>query len=158
MTVRRIGRIICQEKWKKCGFWKNEVQNQVEIFWQTLMFWVGTFFQVLLENFQWTVWTCSRYLRAPLNIVICVSKKIRFIRRVEIKRLLEMYKKVENTMKWNNWMNIMNIDPYVPPYMDSASGAAALPSGHAARTRRARATPPQSARQLLKQLYSRPCS
>ena len=34
MTIWLTNRIICQEKWKKLRFWKNEAQNQVGIFWQ----------------------------------------------------------------------------------------------------------------------------
>ena len=76
MTARHTNRIICQEKWKKLRFWKNEAQNRVGIFWQNPIFWAETFFQSPLEIFLWTLRTCLRYLKGPPNIVLYVSKKI----------------------------------------------------------------------------------
>ena len=52
----------------------NETQNEVGIFWQNLIFWAETFFQKPLENFLWTLRACSRYLKDPLSLVLCVSK------------------------------------------------------------------------------------
>ena len=95
VTARLTDQNICQEKPKVLRFWKNEAQNQVGIFWQSLMFWVETFFQMPLENFQWTVRTCSRYLEGPPVLVLCISKKIRAIWRVEMKILQERYEKLE---------------------------------------------------------------
>ena len=34
------------------------------------------FFQMSLENFLWTLRTCSRCLKGPPNLALCVSKKI----------------------------------------------------------------------------------
>ena len=75
MTVRHTNQIICQEKWKKLRFWKNEAQNQVGIFWQNPIFGAETFFQRPLENFLLTLRTCSRYLRGPPNLALCARKK-----------------------------------------------------------------------------------
>ena len=36
-----------------------------------------TFFQMTSENFLWTSRTCSRYLRDPPNLALCVSKENR---------------------------------------------------------------------------------
>ena len=55
---------------------KNETQNRVGIFWQNPIFWAETFFQRPLENFLLARRTCSRYLKGPLNLAVCVSKKI----------------------------------------------------------------------------------
>ena len=60
VTARHTNRIICQEKWKKLKFWKNEAQNRVGIFWQTPIFWAETFFQRPLENLLLAWRTCSR--------------------------------------------------------------------------------------------------
>ena len=38
-------------KAEKLRFWKNEAANQLGIFWENLLFWAETFFQMLLENF-----------------------------------------------------------------------------------------------------------
>ena len=43
------------------------------------------FFQRPLENFLWTLRTCSRYLKGPPNLDLCVSKKITTIRHVDRK-------------------------------------------------------------------------
>ena len=80
VTIRLTNRIIYQEKWKKLRFWKNEAQNQVGIFWQNFFWGAETFFQRPLENFLWTLWSCSRYLKGPLSLVLCVSKTIVTIR------------------------------------------------------------------------------
>ena len=45
VTARHANQIICQEKWEKLRFWKNDSQNGDRIFWQNLMFWAETFFQ-----------------------------------------------------------------------------------------------------------------
>ena len=50
MTIRRTNLIICQEKWKELRFWKWSSKS-CRIFWQNLMFWAATFFQVALGNF-----------------------------------------------------------------------------------------------------------
>ena len=69
VTAQHTNRIICQEKWKKLRFWKNEAQNRVGIFWQNPIFWAETFFQRPLENFLLAWRTCSRYLKGPLKLV-----------------------------------------------------------------------------------------
>ena len=93
VTIRRTNRIICQEKWKKLRFWKNEAQNGVGIFWQNPIFWTETFFQRPLENFLLALRTCSRYLKGPLNLAVCVSKKIVTIRHTNKKILAKNLKK-----------------------------------------------------------------
>ena len=55
---------------------KNEPQNRVGIFWQNPIFGAETFFQRPLKNFLLALRTCSRYLKGPLNLAVCVSKKI----------------------------------------------------------------------------------
>ena len=98
MTTRRTNQILCQEKWKKLRFWKNEVQNRVGIFWQTPIFWAETFFQRLLENFPLTLRTCSRYRKGQLNLVLCGSKEI-----VSIRAPIRFYvKKVKKLRFWKN--------------------------------------------------------
>ena len=87
VTARRTNQILCQEKWKKLRFWKNEAQNRVGIFWQNPIFWAETFFQRPLENFLLAWRTCSRYLKGPPNLVLCVSKKIVTIRHTNKKIL-----------------------------------------------------------------------
>ena len=44
VTARHANQIICQEKWEKLRFWKNDSQNGDRIFWQNLMFWAESFF------------------------------------------------------------------------------------------------------------------
>eukprot|EP00493_Phyllostaurus_siculus_P004528 UN04549 len=43
---------------------------------KTLFFELKLFFQRPLENFLWTLCTCSRYWKGPLNLFLCVSKTI----------------------------------------------------------------------------------
>ena len=93
VTARRTNQILYQEKWKKLRFWKNEAQNRVGIFWQNPIFWAETFFQRPLENFLFTLRTCSRYLKGPLNLAVCVSKKIVTIRHTNKKILAKNRKK-----------------------------------------------------------------
>ena len=94
VTARHTNQIICQEKWKKLRFWKNEAQNGVGIFWQNPIFWAETFFQRPLENFLWTLRACSRYLKGPPNIVLYVSKKIVTTRHTN---------QIICQEKWKNW-------------------------------------------------------
>ena len=99
VTARRTNQILCQEKWKKLRFWKNESQNRVGIFWQNPIFGAETFFQRTLENFLLACRTCLRYLKDPLNLVLCVSKKkIVTIRRTNQKILA---KKKKETILFN---------------------------------------------------------
>ena len=86
VTARRTNQILCQEKWKKLRFWKNEAQNRVGIFWQTPIFWTETFFQRPLENF-FSAWrTCSNYyLRGPPHLALRVSKKVVIIQQTNKK-------------------------------------------------------------------------
>ena len=78
----------CRKAYRKFsrGTWKKKFQLKiwgfVSIF-QTpfelhfsLMFWVETFFQNSLENFLWTLWTCSSYRKGPSNLYLCVNKKV----------------------------------------------------------------------------------
>ena len=44
VTIRRTNQILCQEKWKKLRFWKNEAQNRIGIFWQNPVFFGWNFF------------------------------------------------------------------------------------------------------------------
>ena len=74
-------------------FCQNEVQNQVRIFWQNLTFWAATFFQMSLENFLYVLRQLSRYLRGPLSLALCVSKKIVIIRHTNKKILAKTAKK-----------------------------------------------------------------
>ena len=55
---------------------KNEGENLVGIFWQPPIFWVETYFQLLLENFLLTLRTCSRDLKGTSNLVVYASNKI----------------------------------------------------------------------------------
>ena len=73
---------------------KNEAQNRVGIFWQNLIFWAETFFQRPLENFLLALRTCSRYLKGPLNLALCVSKKIVTTRRTNQILCQEKWKKL----------------------------------------------------------------
>ena len=86
--IRKVHRKFSRgpwKKWKKLRFWKNEAQNRVGIFWQNPIFWAETFFQRPLENFLLAWRTCSRYLKGPPNLVLCVSKKIVTIRHTNKK-------------------------------------------------------------------------
>ena len=67
-------------KVKKVEILKNEAQNRIGIFWQNLILWAESFFQRPLENFLLAWRTCSRYLKGPPNLALCVSKKIVTIR------------------------------------------------------------------------------
>ena len=58
-----------------CTLIHLKAQNQVGIFRQNPIFGTETFFQRPLENFLWTLQTCSRYLKGPPNKVLCVSQK-----------------------------------------------------------------------------------
>ena len=78
-------RFYVRKSEKKWRFWKNEAQNRVGIFWQNPIFWAETFFQRPLENFLLAWRTCSRYLKGPPNLVLCVSKKIVTIRHTNKK-------------------------------------------------------------------------
>ena len=95
VTARRTNQILCQEKWKKLRFWKNEAQNRVRVFWQNPIFWAETFFQRPLENFLLARRTCSRYLKGPPNLALCVSKKIIIIRHTNKKILAKKRKKTQ---------------------------------------------------------------
>ena len=48
---------------------------------KTSCFELKLFFQRLLENFLWTLRTCSRYLKGSSNLANCVNKKIVTARR-----------------------------------------------------------------------------
>ena len=102
MTAWRTNQILCQEKWKKLRFWKNEAQNRVGIFWQNPIFLGWNFFQRPLENFVWTLRTCSRYLRGPPNLVLCVSKKNRDRTTHKSDYMLGKVKKFEILKKWSS--------------------------------------------------------
>ena len=52
VTAPHTNQIICQKKWKKLRFWKNEAQNQVGIFWQNPIFWAETFFSKASRKFS----------------------------------------------------------------------------------------------------------
>ena len=78
---------------------ETKVKSGVGIFWQNLVFWAEIFFQMLLENFQWAVWTCSRYLGGPPDSVLCVSKKIVTARRTNQILCQEKWK---NLRFWKN--------------------------------------------------------
>ena len=57
VTTRQTNQVICQKKWKKLRFWKNEAQNGVGIFWQNVTFWAETFFNVpkpQVSDFWWS--------------------------------------------------------------------------------------------------------
>ena len=54
---------------------------------KTPFFELKLFFQRPLENFLWTLCTCSRYLKGPPNLVLCVSKKIVTVRHTNTKIL-----------------------------------------------------------------------
>ena len=55
---------------------------------------VKLFFQRLVENFLWTLRTCSSYLKGPPNLVLCVSKKIVTTRRTNQIICQEKWKKL----------------------------------------------------------------
>ena len=82
---RKAYRKFSRGTWKKSfsskyEILKNEVQSQVRIFWQNLIFWAETFFQMPLEIFLWALRQRSRYLGGPLNIALCNGKKIMTVR------------------------------------------------------------------------------
>ena len=63
-------------------------------FWQNPIFCAETFFfQGPLENFLLAWRTCSRYLKGPPNLALCVSKKIVTIRHTNEKILAKNRKK-----------------------------------------------------------------
>ena len=49
-------------------------------------------FQRPLQNFLWTLRTCSRYLEGPRNIALCVSKKFVTVRHTNQKILTKILK------------------------------------------------------------------
>ena len=56
-------------------------------------------FQRHLQNFLWTLRTCSRYLEGPRNIALCVSKKFVTVQHTNKKILTKTLKKILST--WN---------------------------------------------------------
>ena len=83
-------------------FWKNEAQNQVGIFWQNSIFGGETLFQRPLEKSLLTWRTCSRYLKGPLNLALCVSKKNRDHTTHQSDFMSRKLKKVEILKKWSS--------------------------------------------------------
>ena len=55
---------------------KMKLKIGLEHFDKTPFFGLKLFFQGPLEFFLLTLRTCSRYLRGPPNLVLCLSKKI----------------------------------------------------------------------------------
>ena len=80
VTVRRINQIICQEKRKKLRFWKMKLKVKLEYSDKTSCFELELFVQAALENFLWGLRQRWRYLGGPLDLVLCVGKKIVTIR------------------------------------------------------------------------------
>ena len=64
---------------------------------KNLIFWHRTFFQSLLEFFLWVVYTCSRYLKGPINLDHYNSEKIRSV------RCIKQIKCKEKSKKLNFW-------------------------------------------------------
>ena len=60
---------------------------------KTLFFELKLFFQRPLENFLWTLCTCSRYWKGPLNLFLCVSKTIVAVRHTNAKILTKSRQK-----------------------------------------------------------------
>jgi len=61
---------------------------------KTSCFELELFLQKALENFLWGPRQRSRYLGGPLNLVLCVSKKIVTIRRTNLNICQEKWKKL----------------------------------------------------------------
>ena len=95
MTARHANQIICQEKWKKLRFCKNEAQNGVGIFWQNLILWAETLFWKASRKFLRVENECFRYLKCAPNVARYARKKIRNIRHTNHKILTETWKKMK---------------------------------------------------------------
>ena len=97
---------------KKLTFWKNEAQNRSGIFWQNTIFWAKLLFKWrLLENFMLAWRTCSRYLKGPLNLALCVSNKNVIIRHVNEKNISNK-PWFFTTFPLENLFKIKNFDPF----------------------------------------------
>ena len=102
MTARHANQIICQEKWKKLRFCKNEVENGVGIFWQNLILWAETLFWKASRKFLRVENECFRYLKCAPNVARYARKKIRNIRHTNHKILTETWKKMKK-IPWTTW-------------------------------------------------------
>ena len=85
------------EAFEKSFSLKNEEEIKLKIGLEysdkTPFFGLKLFFQMHLENFLLTLRTCSKYLKGPLNLALCVSKKIVIIRHTNKKILAKNRKK-----------------------------------------------------------------
>ena len=95
VTARNSNQVICQEKWKKLRFCKNEAQNGVGIFWQNSILSAEIFFQGPLKKFWRFKSECCMYHKCAPNVALYARKKIRNIRHTNHEILAEMWKKVE---------------------------------------------------------------
>ena len=87
-------------KISKCLWKKFQLQKWVLKAWSSKSIWniltkpyvlSWNFFQRPLENVLWTLWTCSRYLKGPPKLNLCISKRIvtaLFFNRVGVLRFL----------------------------------------------------------------------
>jgi len=87
-------KITFKEKGKKLEFWNNELQNEIRIFWQNLVFWGKLLFQRAVEKVLWTLRTRSMYLKDSFNLALCVSEKIVILRYTTQIIFKEIWKKL----------------------------------------------------------------
>ena len=75
MSVKSVENVL--ETFEKSFISKNEVLSEYSNTILSFIFGAETFFQRPLENFLLALRTCSRYLKGPLNLAVCISKKNR---------------------------------------------------------------------------------
>jgi len=103
--VRKVNQIFSRSLWKSEKSWdfeKMKLKIELEYSDKTPFFWAETFFQRPLEIFLLTLRTCSRCLKGPLNLALCVRKKNRD-RTTHLSDFMSgKVKKVEILKKWSS--------------------------------------------------------
>ena len=68
--------ILCRQKWKKFGFWKDEAPNEVRIFLQKHMFLRWNFVSNRFRNFSVTFVNICNVSESRFDIEACARKKL----------------------------------------------------------------------------------
>jgi len=96
----KLHRKICNGPRKKCFTSisvvpKTRNSNLIRItsFWRSCYFWEENVFRGPLQNFLWTSWLYSRYLKGSPKVVLYVSKTIMTVRRINTIVCQEKWKK-----------------------------------------------------------------
>ena len=90
--IRRTRRKFSGSLWKKVSvlkmsFWKIKLKIRSGYSDKISFFRLKLFFQIFLEIFLRILWTFSRYLKGPLNLELCGSKKIVTARHLPLTRM-----------------------------------------------------------------------